>query len=1533
MNEDESAIAIVGISCRFPGANNVADFWRNLAGGVESITRLSDDQILRAGVPPAHLESVNYVKAAPILEGPGLFDAAFFGLTPAEARSMDPQHRILLELASEALEDAGCDPDRHAGRIGVFAGSAMNTYFMNSGQNGEFAENYIPTLIGNDKDFLSTRISYKLNLKGPSLTVQTACSTSLVAVHLACQSLLSHESDMALAGAISVRVPHEAGYFCDSGGLVSPHGRVKAFDAAADGTVFGSGGGMITLKRLTDAVADGDFIHAVIRGSAMNNDGAEKAGYTAPSVNSQADAAIEAMANAGVSADEITYVEAHGSGTPVGDPIEIRALTKAFRASSTRSGYCAIGSVKPNIGHLDAAAGIAGIIKTVLALKHKELPPSLNYTQANPEIDFPSTPFYVNTRLTAWKSEGPRKAGVVSTGMGGTNAHLVLEEAPPIAPEPVSDRLRLIVLSARTEQALTASADRLRVFLEEHPATNLDAAAFTLQTGRRAMPHRRFVVAGSCAEIATALSAKPKRGAMGCVRDGKKRPLVLLVPGVGDHYAGMGRELYSTFPVFRREVDRCAEILRPHLGRDIREILFPKSLDGTRPATGGIDLKKMLAGNVQAPEDEETRQLNRGEFLQPALFTIEYALARLWSHLGVIPQAIVGHSMGEYVAATLAGVFSLEDALRLIVRRTQLVATLPRAAMLSVSLAEAELQPLLPAEVSIALINGMSLCVVAGPQPAIEELGRILASRDVLVRPVQNTHAFHSRMLDPIVNAFEAEVRKVRLNRPNIPYISNVTGRWASDAEALDPAYWGRHLNHTARFNDALGALWQMDNPLLLEAGPGKTLGVLAYQHPAKQNAENAVAIASLRQHYESHSDLEVLLDAVGKLWLSGAEIKWENLYPEGRRCRIPLPTYPFERENFWLSPKAASPVVKASAEPGAVDFERWFYVPSWERTAPLAPKADTSAAAIRWLIFSGDDGSDHGFRDSLADGGNTAELVQPRNFEDFLQLFRQLKNTPCAEIRIVHLGCFADAGNATDPDARATAADSGFFSLMQIAQSIGEIGLEIPVKIAVVSRGLHQVVGDEKLNPMMAPALGACGVIPKEFPNITSFNVDLTGDVNDSDRHWIAAELAQTAAGEVLAYRGRHRWRRKFVRASLAPMAPGSSRLRERGVYVITGGTGGIGLAIARQLAQNCRARLVLTKQGPFPDSSQWQGLLENPGTSAELVQTLRRIREIQDLGSEVEVMTAEASDREAMGAVLDATRSRFGTINGVIHGAGIVRAGLVLTKTRAQAESVLAPKVAGTWILHDLLAGAELDFLVLFSSLTAITTPFAESDYSGANAFLDAFAHFSQAERSYPVISINWPGWKEVGQLANLKPLAGTEDWKESALKKAISTREGVEAFQRALASGLPQVVVSPAELESEIREAANLPFSQHRLPKTSAAAPSGAASIPLHAEQLQKCVVGTWQQVLGFKEIGVDDSFFELGGHSLLLIQVHRELCRQLGRQISMLALLQHPTPKTLARFLSGGVASASGVEKARSRAERQRQAVAARNPVRN
>lgn len=1505
---NELDIAVVGMAGRFPGARNLDEFWQNLVEGVESITRFSDEELLQSGVPAAFLSNPNYVKAAPILEDPGHFDAAFFGFLPSEARTLDPQHRILLELAHEALEDAGCDPSRYPGRIGVFTGSALNTYFMDRGLNSQFAEDYIPTLINSDKDFLSTRISYKLNLKGPSLTIQTACSSSMVAVHLARQSLLNEESDMVLAGAISVRIPHRAGYFCDAGGVVSPDGRVRAFDASANGTVFGSGGGILVLKRLGDALADGDNIRAIIKGSAINNDGSEKAGYTAPSVNGQAAVVVEALANAGVDADSITYVEAHGSGTPVGDPVEISALTKAFRTFTQRSGHCAVGSVKTNVGHLDAAAAVAGMIKTILALQHRTLPPSLHFSQANPEIDFKRSPFYVNTESAKWMSDGPRQAGVMSTGMGGTNAFVVLEEAPELPRRPRIDSPQLVILSARSPDALDGATHRLSEFLQHNDSVNLSDVAHTLRVGRAAFQHRRCLVAASREDALATLAQKNSRRVLSSIIDeSAQRPIVFLFPGIGDHYVGMAHGLYETWDVFRREIDRCAQSLHPYIGTDIRKVIYPDNQGWKSEAKKGIDLKKMLGRGGETSNDQLGQDLSKTLFAQPALFTVEYSLARLWQSLGITPTAMVGHSMGEYVAACLAGVLSLDDALRMIATRARLVNELPQGAMLAVTLPENELLPLLTEDLSISLINGPNLCVVAGPIAEVGEFERLLNEKQIISRRVQNAHAFHSKMLTPIVKSFEQEVREVKLNEPAIPYISNVTGKWIAGREATNPAYWAMHADHTARFSDALHELWRMKNPILLEAGPGRTLTVLAMQHPDRQNAADPVSVSSIRHYYENQSDADFLLQGIGRLWLSGVEIQWENLGTEERRNRVPLPTYPFERNNYWVEHAPTATKITEVQEPLSSTFsvDNWFYTPTWKRTLFPADIADTPGPqAAFWLVFADRCGGGIRVKSKLDAAGMATAFVQfgetyaahangsfevnPAGIEGYQKLFLELeRRTAGAPINIVHLGSLI----TEDEEAvQGTTADQnfGFFSLFHIAQAIGELRSSVPIKVGIVTNRLHSVTGDEELAPAMATVLGPCGVIPKEYPNVKCFNVDLPDDesvdtLSDKCLGRIISEFSVEHERRIIAYRGDYRWEQHYESVKLASAlrsspteGPINRRLKQGGVYLITGGTGGIGLEIARYLAGACQPRLVLTKKSPFPKKSSWVELLAAPDTPAAIVKTLAAFMEIEKTGAEIDVVVADVADQEEMKATIGEILEKYGTINGVIHAAGIVRPGLIQAKTKESADLVLAPKVYGAMILFDVLKQVKLDFLVLFSSINSILAPYALCDYSAANRFLDAYSSFASSHSDFHTLTINWPGWKEVGQLVDLATPLGLEGWKQDAIDKAITTEDGLEAFKRALNSNLTQVIVSPENLEFLLKSA-EVPFDpkqyiSRKRAKEANFRPFGNqhdGADPTNSVEVALAAI--WSSVFGSEEIGIHDNFADLGGHSLLAMQI--------------------------------------------------------------
>ncbi|MDZ7967790.1 MAG: beta-ketoacyl synthase N-terminal-like domain-containing protein [Nostoc sp. DedSLP03] len=885
---NNSEIAIIAVAGRFAGAKDIESFWQNLRDGVESISCLKDEELINSGVSVDLLNNPNYVKARGVISDIELFDANFFAYSAKEAELIDPQQRLFLELAWEATEKAGYDPQTYNGLIGVYGGVGMSGYLLNNlYPNYQSLATIDPVQLGisNDKDFLPTRVAYKLNLTGPAVNVQTACSTSLVAVHIACQGLLNGECDIALAGGVTISIPQEIGYLHQEGMILSPDGHCRAFDAKAQGTIAGSGAGIVVLKRLQDAISDRDYIHAIIKGSAINNDGAMKVGYTAPSASGQAAVIGEAQAIAGVDAETISYIEAHGTATPLGDLIEIAALTQAFNQTTDKKGFCAIGSVKTNLGHLDTAAGVAGLIKTVLALQHKMLPPSLHFETPNPKIDFANSPFYVNTTLTEWKTNNiPRRAGVSSFGMGGTNAHVILEETPVLeqgsrGAGEQGRNYQLLCLSAKSASALEKATANLITHLKEHPELNLGDVAYTLNSGRRGFNHRRMLICQDLKDVVENLSNLATQQVITNYTEITERPVVFMFPGQGSQYVNMAREIYETEAVFQEQVDYCSEILKPLLGLDLRRILYPSD-------------EKI---------DEVSKQLQQTGIAQSAIFVIEYALAKLWQSYGVEPQAAIGHSIGEYVAATLAEVFSLEDALSLVAARGQMMQQLPTGAMLSVPLPADKVKSLLGQELSVAAINQPSQCVISGSTAAVDALQNQLATQGIECRRLHTSHAFHSQMMEPILEAFAERVKKVTLNAPKLPYISNLTGTWITVTQATNPDYYAQHLRSTVLFASGVEKLLATPEQVLLEVGPGHTLATLVKRHPDK--AATQTVLTSVRHPQEKQSDIVVLFNTFGQLWLAGVKVDWFGFYSQDEYYRLPLPTYPFERDRYWIDP------------------------------------------------------------------------------------------------------------------------------------------------------------------------------------------------------------------------------------------------------------------------------------------------------------------------------------------------------------------------------------------------------------------------------------------------------------------------------------------------------------------------------------------------------------------------------------------------------------------------------------------------------
>jgi acyl transferase domain-containing protein/acyl carrier protein len=1144
-------IAIIGMAGRFPGGpGGLASFWAMLRDGREGISFFTDEELLAEGIDPRLLASPHYVKAGATLAGADLFDAEFFEILPREAEILDPQQRLLLECAAEALERAG-----YAGTerpVGVFAGASDSTYWLhNLATHPELTESagLFAINLANSRDFVATRLSYELNLSGTSLTVQTACSTSLVAVHLACQSLIAGECELALAGGASVRAPQKSGHLYQPGGILSPDGHCRAFDARGEGTLGGQGVGLVVLKRLDEAIADGDPIHAVIRGSALTNDGLAKAGFTAPGLDGQAKAIRAAHRRAGVEPDSIGYVETHGTATPLGDLVEIAALTRAFRLGTERSGFCALGSVKTNIGHLDAAAGVAGLIKTVLALENAAIPPSLHFETPNPQIDFAASPFFVNRELRAWPrgNGAPRRAGVSSFGLGGTNAHVVLEEAPEREPSGPSRPWQVLLLSARTATALEQATDNLADHFEADPDQNLADAAYTLRVGRWPFAHRRAVVATSVEEAAAALRARDPKRVWSAVSEPASRPVAFLLPGVGDQYPGIARGLYRDEPVFRAEIDRCAELLLPHLGLDLRDALFAGDEDGETAATAGTDLRALLGRAKQEDGREAAARalLQETRIAQPAMFAVGYALARLWMSWGVQPQALLGYSLGEYTAACLAGVLELPDALALVAQRARLIGGLAPGAMLAVPLSEAATRALLGAELSLAAVNAPEVSVAAGPPAAIAELEARLAAAGTPGRRLQTEQAFHSSSMQPIAEALRELVRAVPLAPPRLPYLSNVTGTWIEPAQATDPDYWVRHLLSTVRFADGVAELWREPGRILLEMGPGQTLGSLALQ----QSADGGIVLSALRHERDRQPDQRFLLHTLGRLWLAGAAIDGSGFHRGERRRRVILPTYPFERRRFWIEAATAAPYARTEA-PAPVpekpaDMAEWFHVPTWQR-APRRRRAAVLEGS--WLVLCDPLGLGDRLARRLTDAGCTVETLAPQDAAGF-------DRWPA---RILH--CWS-LGAAPGP-----------LSLPGLARKLMQRAGT--VEICVIADGLCDVERHDALDVEKAALLGEVRALPGEHPGLTCRLIDIdAGEIGENLEARLLAEIAGPRAEpgpeSIIALRGPHRWAPDLAPLPLAPVAGRPALLREGGAYLITGGRRDLASALAAHLAR----------------------------------------------------------------------------------------------------------------------------------------------------------------------------------------------------------------------------------------------------------------------------------------------------------------------------------------------------------------------------
>ncbi|NER24334.1 MAG: acyltransferase domain-containing protein [Symploca sp. SIO1C2] len=1491
-------IAIIGMVGRFPGASDLESFWHNLENGVESISFFTRDEMANAGIDPHLFQHPNYVKAKGAITDIEMFDADFFGFTPREAAAMDPQQRIFLECAWQAIETAGYDPFRYEGLIGVYAGASELSYLNHLLQHRDDVvqaakEDHI--FFGNSLDCLSTHVSYKCNLRGPSVTVQTACSTSLVAIHLAYQSLLNYECDLALAGGVSISAPNQEGYLYQEGSVVSPDGHCRVFDHKAKGTIPSNGIGIVVLKRLSEALTQGDTIHAVIKGSAINNDGKQKVGYTAPSVEGQAEAISLAQAIAEVDPEQISYIETHGTGTPLGDPVEIAALTQAFQATTTKTGYCAIGSLKSNQGHLKAAAGVAGVIKTVLCLKHQKIPPSLHFESPNPQIDFVNSPFYVNTKLAEW-NHSPRLAGVSSFGIGGTNAHIIIEEAPPPPTVQPSRPYQLLILSARTETALEAATVNLSTHLNQYPEENLADVAFTLQNGRRNFEYRRFVVARDSSDARQALQELDPERVYTQKCTAKPQSVIFLFPGQGSQYVNMGKELYTTEPFYREQVDQCNEWLQSRLEIDLLPIIYPET-----------------------PTQSTNSPLYETHISQLALFVVEYALAKLLMSWGVKPDAMIGHSIGEYVAACLAGVYSLEEALNLVYTRGSLMQDTEEGAMLSI--------PLPPAQISfsnnalsLAAINTPSNCVVSGSVPAVMQLENELNQKGIQTQRLKVNRAFHSPLMETCLGLFSDAVNQIALKPPTIPFISNVTGNWITQEEATSPQYWTKQIRQTVRFADGIGQILAKPEALLVEVGPGHSLSTFARKHPQSSTSKN---ILSTLPHPKAKNQNSAWLQTLlGQLWFSGVQLDWANFCALEKRKRIPLPTYPFERKRYWLDTLEAfankSPIQKPSTNKTA-NLADYFYLPSWKRSLTPTPSANSQSPKT-CLLFIDDSGVGQELADQLTKEGCNIFTVRvgqeftpitqydckinPSQNQDYTALIGKAIEAIGYPETIIHcwtLNVSNSRESAGENENVVNPQELGFYSLVYLTQAILQYKITSPIKLLVITNQTQAVESTDILHPEKTTLLGPCLVIPQEHPNIrcTTVDIPLVPEKTSASYSQLAKrlllELKTQNTETIIAYRGSYRLVQKFEPVKLELHEAGIC-LRQGGVYLITGGLGRLGMILAEYLAQNYQAKLVLISRREFPERHQWDEWLLQHQDENDISTKISWFRSMEEMGAEVQIFSGDISCSEQMESIIKRTRELYGTINGVIHSAAYVKDDAfspILEANQQQCQAQFIPKIYGTLVLQKLLKDDPVDFYLLMSSLASILGGLGFVAYSAANMFLDALAQQQKHNQNpTPWITVNWDGWDVV--------LNQDESDKWTTTKYALTTDEGIEAFRRLIS--LPesaQIAVSTGDLPARIEQWIGLksvPVIQKE--KQEILSPQDTRSqlkttYVSPTNDQEQIVAQIWQDILGREAVGIYDDFFELNGDSLQVVQVVSRIRETLKVAITPDLFMENPT----------------------------------------
>ncbi|MDF1756883.1 MAG: amino acid adenylation domain-containing protein [Legionellaceae bacterium] len=1485
----EKFIAVIGMASKFPGSDNTNEFWQSIINKEESISFFTKAQLNDAGINQDLINNQDYVPARGILSDVDKFDAAFFGYTPYEASLMDPQHKVFLEQAWTALEDAGYVAETFPGSIGVFAGMNDSSYLQNNILKNKKVQadfDLQQIMLATSPHYLATKVSYTMGLTGPSLSVNTACSTGLVSIAMASENLKNFSCDMALAGAINIVTPQKSGYLYREMGIFSPSGHCNVFDKGAEGTVLSNGCGVVVLKRLSDALKDNDNILAVIRGWATNNDGSAKAGFTAPSINGQVRCIDKAITSANILPTDIEYIETHGTGTLLGDPIEISALTKGYQYDVyKRANYCAIGSVKSNIGHTDTASGIAGFIKATIALDKKTLPPNINFTETSPQIDFTKTPYFVNTTTQPWQTKHKlRTAAVHSLGFGGTNAHVIIQEAPEIQSSK-SKSANVLILSAKTSSSLSNLTAKIHDYLltirnidnNEHIIAD---STYTLQIGRKHFNWRMAIPYSNIDQLITILGCEKQISLhISPPKEQTIKQIIFGFTGQGSQYTNMAYDLYREHQLFKEIVDECCEKIKDDLQLDLRDILFT---------------------NKQNQYDNN-KQIRQTKYSQPTLFIIEYALTKLLSSFGIKPTAMIGHSVGEYVAATIAGVFSLNDALKLIVARAKLMDLTKPGTMLAVPMSREAIIPLLTKTVDLAVHNAPNLCVIAGPKQDINKLELILNEKlkesGLSCQHLHTSHAFHSQAMDDILSEFLEVTTKIKCNLPSTPYISNLTGRWITESDLKDKKYWLKHLRNTVLFSDGVQQLNLSKDDIFIEVGPGITLNQVIKQ----QIKQPAILMHTLPHsgNYQ-HNSSETFMSTIGKLWQSGIEISWSSLYTNEIRKRISLPTYAFDKKTHWISAGNKSNLSKSS------NFKKnALYCPTWERKEKLPFNQKEDPATITsWLLFDDDLvfvpklNSTHESVYTISSGPTfrqTSEFtftINPKNKDDYLKLLTTI-NLPFDKVTILHTWLDNSINRELNNE---QVLAKGPYCLLFLAQAFSEAYPNKSIHGLILTNEIYNVFGIESVNPYKSAILGPCKVIPQEYSNICLKLIDIE---KGSTYCPILINRILSEANTVshadfkreIAYRGNYQWERKLLDCTDNLQINTDNRLKKAGVYIITGGLGGIGLSLAKYLAKNYQANLILITRKNILAQNKWQDYLKNDENKKnEDYSKINKLLSIKNTASSLTIFESEIEDGAKLNLTIQSVKSRFGHINGVIHAAGVPGRGVAQLKTIEEYERVLSPKLYGTENLIDSLKSEPLDFIIFMSSITAITGFPGQIDYCSANRILDAYID-APSRFKYPVFcqTMNWQAWRDVGMAANSKTLL-------IELNETNSTdpEDGCFLFEKIINSNNNQVIISNEDLNLYTANQLNAVTKSKNI-KQEIIDEDNCQS------HITKTLLDLWRDILGISQISLDDDFYELGGHSLLAISLLSKIRSRFAINIPSTILFKVRTIRALTKVI--------------------------------